>query len=192
MVTHGHFDHSSSAADLLSWSKKDHSRIVANYEICSFYQKHKEVEDTRLEKMNKGGTLDFGYGQVTMTTADHSSSCMCPNGDITDGGAPGGFVLTIPHLNARIYHAGDTNVFMDMELIEELNHPNILLIPIGDRFTMGSEGAAVTVDKFFKSTQLIFPMHFGTFPLLTGTFEGFKESLSKRNVDLGKLINTPE
>jgi L-ascorbate metabolism protein UlaG (beta-lactamase superfamily) len=127
-----------------------------------------------------------------MTNADHSSSCMCPNGDIETGGDPAGFVLTITHLNTRIYHAGDTNVFMGMELIEELNHPNILLLPIGDRFTMGVEGAALSVSKFFKSTQLIFPMHFGTFPLLTGTFEGFKESLSNRSVDLSKLINTPE
>ena len=192
LVTHGHFDHSTSAPDLLTWSKKEHCKIVANYEITLFYEKQKGIAENRLDKMNKGGTLDYGFAKVTMTTADHSSSCMCPNGDITDGGAPAGFVLTIPHLNASIYHAGDTNVFMDMELIEELNHPNILLIPIGDRFTMGAEGAAVTVSRFFKSSKLIFPMHFGTFPLLTGTFEGFKASLQSRNVDLSKLVNTPE
>ena len=141
--------------------------------------------------MNKGGTINFGFCQITMTTADHSSSCMCPNGDIVNGGNPGGFVIHIPHLNARIYHGGDTNVFMDMELIEELNHPNILLIPIGDRFTMGPPGAALAVKKFFKSAKYVVPMHFGTFPLLTGTLESFREELTKQGVSLDICIDTP-
>ena len=123
--------------------------------------------------MNTGGTIDFGYCKVTMTTADHSSCCVTAEGKVESGGNPNGFVLQIPHLNARIYHGGDTNVFMDMELIEELTHPNILMIPIGDRFTMGPEGAALACSRFFTSAQYIIPMHFGTFPLLTGTYEAF-------------------
>ena len=120
LVTHGHYDHSASAPDLLKKSKKDNARIVANYEITLHYQKNNDVPEDKLEKINTGGTIDFGYAKVTMTTADHSSSCMCPNGDIVNGGNPGGFVLTIPHINAKIYHAGDTNVFTDMSLIDEL------------------------------------------------------------------------
>ena len=60
---------------------------------------------------------------------------------------------------------------MDMELIEELHKPNIIMIPIGDRFTMGPREAALAVKKFFKSARYVFPMHYGTFPLLTGTPE---------------------
>ena len=192
LVTHGHFDHSASAPDLLKWSSKPHSKIVANYEITLHYSKYHEIPEDRQEKMNAGGTIDLGFCQITMTTADHSSCCMCPNGDIANGGNPGGFVIHLPHLNARIYHGGDTNVFMDMELIEELNHPNILLIPIGDRFTMGPPGAALAVSRFFKSTKYVVPMHYGTFPLLTGTLEAFHAELTKRGVSLDKCVNTPD
>jgi L-ascorbate metabolism protein UlaG (beta-lactamase superfamily) len=108
-----------------------------------------------------------------MVNADHSSSCMGQDGHIENGGQPAGFVLNIPHLNARIYHGGDTNVFMDMQIIEDLHHPNFLMIPIGDRFTMGPEGAAFACKKFFKSARYIIPMHYGTFPMLSGTYEGF-------------------
>jgi L-ascorbate metabolism protein UlaG (beta-lactamase superfamily) len=93
---------------------------------------------------------------------------------MTNGGEPGGFVLQIPHLNGRIYHGGDTNVFSDMKIIEDLYQPNILMIPIGDRFTMGPQGAAYAVKNFFHSAKHIIPMHYGTFPLLTGTLEEFK------------------
>ena len=81
---------------------------------------------------------------------------------------------------------------MDMELIEELYHPNFLLIPIGDRFTMGPEGAALACKKFFKSARYIVPMHYGTFPLLTGTFEDFQTELIKRGVDTKLLVETPK
>ena len=192
LVTHGHFDHSASAPDLLLKSKKDTAKICANFEINLHFNKFRDVPEDRMEKMNSGGTIDFGFAKVMMTPADHSSSCMCPNGDIVNAGNPAGFVLSIPHLNARIYHAGDTNVFTDMGLINELGKPNILMIPIGDRFTMGAEGAAITCERFFPEARYIVPMHFGTFPLLTGTYDGFKSALEKRNVDLNRLINTPE
>ena len=173
LVTHGHFDHSSSAPDILKGSKKDNCRIVSNFEICMHYEKRCGIAEGQNEKMNTGGTIDFGYCKISMVPADHSSCCIGPDGHIEAGGDPNGFIIHFPHLDARIYHAGDTNVFMDMELIEELYKPNILLIPIGDRFTMGEEGAALACSRFFKSAKYIVPMHFGTFPLLTGTFEGF-------------------
>jgi len=68
--------------------------------------------------MNKGGSIDFGFCKVSMTTADHSSSCISNDGHIDSGGAPAGFVLHIPQCNAKIYHGGDTNVFTDMGIIE--------------------------------------------------------------------------
>lgn len=79
-----------------------------------------------------------------------------------------------------------------MQIIKELRNPNILLLPIGDRFTMGPEGAALAVDRFFKEAKWIVPMHYGTFPLLTGTFEQFKVELQKKNDDLTRLIHSPD
>ena len=107
------------------------------------YQNKCGVAEDKNEKMNKGGTIDFGYCKISMTPADHSSCCITPEGHIEAGGDPNGFIITIPHINARLYHGGDTNVFMDMELIEEMYQPQILMLPIGDRFTMGPEGAAL-------------------------------------------------
>ena len=94
-------------------------------------------------------------------------------------------------MNTRIYHGGDTNVFMDMKIIEDLHKPNILMIPIGDRFTMGPREAAYAVSTFFKSAKKIIPMHFSTFPLLTGTYEEFEKQLKEHNVDTSLLVNTP-
>ena len=127
-----------------------------------------------------------------MVNADHSSSCMCPAGDMHGTGAPIGFVICIPHLNARIYHAGDTNVTSEMGITEELYHPNILMLPIGDRFTMGPEGAALACSNFLKSAAYIIPMHYETFPLLSGTWEGFKAELERRNVDTKLLVHSPD
>ena len=191
LVTHGHFDHSTSAPDIIKASKKENAKAVSNFEICLFYQKNYGLAETQVEMMNKGGTIDYGYCKVSMVSADHSSCCMGPDGHINVGGEPCGFVLHVPHLNARIYHGGDTNVFGDMKIIEDLHHPNVLLIPIGDRFTMGPEGAAYACERFFKSAKFIVPMHYGTFPLLTGTFEAFKSELSKQGVNASLLVETP-
>ena len=192
LVTHGHFDHSASSPAILRASKKEHCETVTNGEISRHFVKYEGFTEKQCNKMNKGGTLDYGWCKIHMTGADHSSCCMCPMGNVVNGGEPNGFVLHVPHLGARIYHAGDTNVFTDMGIIEELNHPNILLVPIGDRFTMGPDGAALACSRFFPSAKYVMPMHYGTFPLLTGTFEKFKEELEKRNFDLSKLLHTPD
>lgn len=69
-----------------------------------------------------------------------------------------------------IYHAGDTGVFLDMQLIDELYKPDYLLLPIGGNFTMGPEEAALACQRFFKNASTVIPMHFGTFDRLPGTF----------------------
>uniref|UniRef100_A0A7S3IWT1 Metallo-beta-lactamase domain-containing protein n=1 Tax=Strombidium inclinatum TaxID=197538 RepID=A0A7S3IWT1_9SPIT len=139
--------------------------------------------------MNKGGTIDFGFCQVSQVTADHSSCCVTADGHIETGGDPTGFVITLPHLNQRIYHGGDTNVFSDMKIISDLHDPTIIMIPIGDRFTMGPREASYACNKFFNNVQWVVPMHFGTFPLLTGTMEDFKKALG--DFPINKVIDTP-
>ena len=119
--------------------------------------------------MNKGGTVEIADGiKVTMVNADHS-------GGISDdaypgipvyGGDPVGLVIELEN-GLSIYYAGDTNVFGDMKLIAELYSPEIAMLPIGGHFTMSPKEAALAV-KFLQPKYVI-PMHYGTFPILTGT-----------------------
>lgn len=82
-------------------------------------------------------------------------------------------IYIINYIYNRIYHAGDTNVFTDMNLINELYSPDVLMIPIGGRFTMGPKEAAFAINKFFSSASAVIPMHYATFPLLPGTLQQF-------------------
>jgi len=82
-------------------------------------------------------------------------------------------VIEVPHLDFRVYHAGDTNVFSDMKLIDTLYRPDVALLPVGDCLGMGPMEAAYCVKNFLPSPKLIVPMHFNSFPVLTGTPEEF-------------------
>jgi L-ascorbate metabolism protein UlaG (beta-lactamase superfamily) len=123
--------------------------------------------------MNKGGTLDLGFVKLTMTHAIHSCGIL-DDGKIIYGGEAAGYVLTWQD-GRRIYFSGDTNVFSDMALIHELYSPELAFLPIGDHYTMGPLEAAKAVELLQVKTLI--PMHFGTFPLLTGTPEALREKL---------------
>jgi L-ascorbate metabolism protein UlaG (beta-lactamase superfamily) len=158
LITHGHFDHMGDAAPL---AKRFSPQVVANYEICEWLGS-KGVEN--LNGMNKGGSQQVGPVKVTMTQALHSSGIK--DGDrIVYGGEAGGYVLRFPDGRA-LYFAGDTTVFLDMQLIERLYHPELAILPIGDYYTMSPEEAALAC-SMLKPKKVI-PMHFGTFPALTG------------------------
>ncbi len=119
-----------------------------------------------VEPMNKGGTITAKGLRITMTDAAHSSS-FDDNG-IVYLGEPAGFVVKLEN-GQTLYYAGDTALFGDMKLIGELYRPDIAFLPIGDRFTMGPDTAAIAA-KWLGVKQVV-PMHWGTFPLLTGTPE---------------------
>lgn len=114
LVTHGHFDHSINAPDLVKSSKKEGAKIICNFEIGTYYQKSHGVPEDKLCPMNKGGTIDFGFCTITMVSADHSSGCLTDHGLVV-GGEPAGYVIRAHDFG--IYHAGDTNVFGDMAII---------------------------------------------------------------------------
>ncbi len=159
LVSHGHFDHIHDAVPL---AKKFHSNVVAIYETCSWLGR-KGIETCM--PMNKGGSQKVGAVTVTMTTAVHSCGISEDDGSIVYGGEAAGYVLKFED-GRVIYFSGDTNVFMDMQLIAELYKPELVFLPIGDLYTMSPREAAAAC-RLLEATTVI-PMHFGTFPALTG------------------------
>jgi L-ascorbate metabolism protein UlaG (beta-lactamase superfamily) len=157
-VSHGHFDHIHDAVPL---AQQHSPQVVAIFETCQWLEK-KGVQNTR--SMNKGGTQQVGPVAVTMTHAVHSCGIL-DDGNIIYGGEAAGYVLRFQDGRA-LYFAGDTNVFSDMALIEQLYKPELAFLPIGDLFTMGPKEAALAC-SLLKPKRVI-PMHFGTFPPLTG------------------------
>jgi len=175
LVTHGQLDHSMHAPFLIMAGKREERKIVCSSEVGTYYELFRKIPPTFIAKMQCGGTKDFGFAKVTMVAADHPSTCVGPQGVQITGGNACGFVLEIPSHDLRIYHAGDTNVFSDMKLIDELYKPNIACLPIGDCLGMGPREAAYAVKNFLPTPHLIIPMHFGSFPVLTGTPEEFEK-----------------
>ena len=142
--------------------------------------------------MNKSDTVDLKWCKVTMVNADHSSGCPMADGHIFDGGAAAGFVIRFPQCgDISLYHAGDTGIFLDMQLIDELYKPTHLMVPIGGNFTMGPEEAAHAMN-FFKSARAVLPMHFGTFPILPGTFPDFQACCEKKQVKHLRIYDSYE
>jgi L-ascorbate metabolism protein UlaG (beta-lactamase superfamily) len=165
LITHGHFDHIADAVDL---GKQFKPQIVAIYETC-FWLQSKGVTNTC--EMNKGGTQTVGEIEVTMVNALHS--CGIKDGDqIIYGGEACGYIIRLPG-GLTVYHSGDTAVFGDMKIIGELYSPDIALLPIGDLYTMGPREAALAIRLL--GVRHVVPMHFGTFPPLTGRPERLRE-----------------
>jgi len=168
LITHGHFDHIGDAVEIAHAVKP--ASVVAIFET-TVWLGNKGVENCI--GMNKGGTVEVAPGvSATMVYADHSCGIQ-DNGQIIYGGDPCGYVLEFEN-GTRVYHAGDTNVFGDMALIGELFQPDVALLPIGGLFTMGPRLAAHAIKLL--GVKRVIPMHFGTFPALTGTPAGLRDA----------------
>jgi len=163
--THGHSDHFADAPIL---AKKFQPQIVAMPELCSWLGSHGAE---KLVGMNKGGTVKVGDVEATMVHAVHSSG-IDDGGKMVYGGDPAGFVLRLPG-GMTVYHAGDTAVFGDMKIIGELYAPELALLPIGDHYTMSPREAALAIRLL--AVKHVVPMHYGTFPVLTGRPETLRE-----------------
>jgi L-ascorbate metabolism protein UlaG (beta-lactamase superfamily) len=165
LLTHGHFDHIGDAVEL---GRTHTPGIVGIYELCHWLER-KGVSN--ILPMNKGGSQRVVDLRVTMTHADHS--CGILDGDtILYGGEAVGYVIEFTS-GLRLYHAGDTNLFGDMKLIGEFYRPDVAMLPIGDLFTMSPREAAYACQLL--GAKGVIPMHFGTFPPLTGTPQELKE-----------------
>jgi L-ascorbate metabolism protein UlaG (beta-lactamase superfamily) len=158
LCTHGHFDHIGDAVEI---AKKFNPKVVGIPELIGWLEK-KGVKNTA--GMNKGGTQQVEDIRVTMVHADHS--CGITDGEqIVYGGEACGYVVEFSN-KLKVYHAGDTNVFGDMDIIRRLYKPEIVMLPIGNHYTMSPREAAYACGLLKPKT--VIPMHFGTFPVLTG------------------------
>lgn len=165
LLTHGHADHIADAAPV---AKKHGSTVVAIYELADFVSRQDVAKTIGI---NLGGTVQLGDVAATMVESKHSAGATDGEGTHYVGVATG-FVLT-PDEGPVLYHAGDTAVFGDMRLIAELYQPEIAMLPIGGYYTMGPREAAIAAQ--FLGAKTVLPLHFGTFPPLTGTPEQLTE-----------------
>jgi L-ascorbate metabolism protein UlaG (beta-lactamase superfamily) len=158
-LTHGHSDH---VGDTVAIHRRLDCPVVAQVELRRWLTDQGVADDGMKHSINKGGTVTIGDVSLTLTHANHSSST-------NDGrylGESCGFVVRIAD-SATIYVAGDTNVTKDMELIGQIYSPDVVVLPIGDHFTMGPREAAVAAE--LVGAPVVIPCHWGTTPLLTGT-----------------------
>ncbi len=177
LITHGHSDHTGDAAAI---ARATGAHVIANYEVCLWLEA-KGIQNTA--PMGQGGTQMVGDMAITMVNAVHGSSAI-DEGRVVYMGQAAGYVIRFED-GLTIYFAGDTDVFGDMRLIGELYHPSIAFLPIGDRFTMGPPGAARAAELL--GVKQVVPMHYGTFPFLTGTPAKLRELLEPRGVQVLEL-----
>jgi len=173
-LSHAHGDH---LGDLLELTKQHHPKIVSIYETGLWIQS--KGFEKEAAPMGKGGTQTLGDFRVTLTHAFHSNSIQDGH-SVLYGGEPAGLIIRMPG-GFTVYHAGDTCLFSDMRLIGELYRPDLAMLPIGDHYTMGPREAAHAIR--FLGVKHVIPMHYGTFPVLTGT----PEELRKEAKDIAGL-----
>jgi L-ascorbate metabolism protein UlaG (beta-lactamase superfamily) len=173
-VTHGHSDHT---GDVVNVARATGAPVVAIFELANHFS-GSGLKD--VVGMGIGGTIEMKGLRISMTPAVHSSS-VGEDGKERYAGLAAGFVVRMED-GRKIYFAGDTALFGDMRLIRELHAPEIAFLPIGDHYTMGPEAAALAVDML--GVRQVVPMHYGTFPALTGTPDALKRLVEPMGVDV--------
>ena len=173
LITHAHEDHIGNCMEMAS---SPATEVVAIYEIEQYFLMKGLPNVTG---MNIGGTYTTKGISITMVPAFHSSSIREGN-EIIYGGEAAGFVIRLED-GVTLYHAGDTALFGDMALIGNRYQLEVAILPIGDHYTMGPREAACAC-KFLRPNRVI-PMHYGSFPVLTGTVEEFRKELRAQQID---------
>jgi L-ascorbate metabolism protein UlaG (beta-lactamase superfamily) len=181
LITHGHFDH---VGDAIAIAKKTNAPLVSTSDLGQVlvgagYPKNLVTLNTQ---GNFGGELTLLNNEVKIAfiPAVHSSTLASDGSPAQFAGNPGGFLISVQN-GPTIYHTGDTDVFTDMSLIPQFRKVNVMLACIGDHFTMGPQRAATAVN--YVKPDVVIPMHFGTFPLLTGTPQAFQAELDRQKVN---------
>ncbi len=166
LVTHDHFDH---VGDTIAISQATGATVVAMFELAAKFQEEGLPPENILYGgmgRNIGGAIDVDGITLVMTEAFHSA----------DVGAPAGYIIKFPG-GGTIYHAGDTGIFINMQLYGALYPMHVALLPIGNVFTMDPEQAAMSLRLLRPSIAM--PMHYATFPILEPNADGFVKSAKK-------------
>jgi L-ascorbate metabolism protein UlaG (beta-lactamase superfamily) len=171
VITHGHFDHFDGSAEL---ARATGATVMTQLELAAELGAE-GVPENQLVGFNIGGSATAHGLRVTLVHAHHSSSRSMSDGRAREAGTPCGVVLEYPG-GPVIYNTGDTGVFGDMGLIAELYRPSILMLPIGDFYTMGARQAAKAVE--LVDPEWIVPHHYATFPGLPGSIADFRAALA--------------
>jgi L-ascorbate metabolism protein UlaG (beta-lactamase superfamily) len=175
-LTHGHADH---LGDTYAIYAALRPKIVCIYDLCPLLQRH-GVAGEDCAGMNIGGTVELHGMRFMQTPATHSASA--DDGGVSIyGGEPAGYVIELED-GFRFYHAGDTWVMMDMDLIGKLMKPQVAFLPIGGHFTMDPAAAALAAKML--GVKRVVPMHYGTFPILAGTPEDLQAELAGTGIDV--------
>ncbi len=177
LCTHGHSDH---LADVASIARLTGAPVVCVFEV-GLYLTEKGLQNVR--DMGIGGTQEVSGVRITMTQAVHSGSVVDDGRMVYLGGA-GGFVLRADGM-PTMYVAGDTGLFGDMKIIGEIYRPEIAFLPIGDLYTMGPDTAAIAAE--WLGVRQVVPIHWGTWPALTGTPAALKALLAPKRIDVLEL-----
>ncbi|MGO1058854.1 metal-dependent hydrolase [Planococcus sp. FY231025] len=175
LLTHAHNDH---VGDTVELAKKKNAKVVAPVELANYLGS----QGVDAVGMNIGGSFEFEFGTVKYTKAFHSSSYTTVGGDIIYGGMPTGILFKAE--GKTVYHAGDTGLFGDMEIIGKRNDIDVAFVPIGDFFTMGPEDAAYAVDLLKPKT--VVPIHYDTYPPIKQDPEKFKSMVKSAEVNILK------
>lgn len=171
-VTHGHADH---LGDSLEIAERNQATIIAPNDLGRFLS----YQGAQTHGMGIGGEYQFPFGKVKMTLALHDSSYNPPGTkeNIYTGMATG-FLITVE--GKTIYHAGDTGLFGDMQLLGKRNNIDLAFLPIGDNYTMGPNDAVIAAQ--FLQAKMVIPMHYNTFPLIKQDPHAFVESLAAEGI----------
>jgi L-ascorbate metabolism protein UlaG (beta-lactamase superfamily) len=175
LVTHGHFDH---VGDSLEIAKNNDATVISSYEVADWLSRQGAK---KVHPMGLGGGFDFPFGRVKLTIAFHSAGYPPPEGD------KGGFIylgtpagMLIQAEGKTIYHAGDTALTLEMQLLGQRNKIDVAMLPIGDNFTMGPEDAVAAAE--FLQAGLVIPMHYNTFPPIRQDAAAFVAALATKGL----------
>ncbi|MEK3766754.1 metal-dependent hydrolase [Solibacillus sp. FSL K6-4121] len=173
LLTHGHNDH---VGDTVELAKKNNALVVAPNELADYLG----WQGCNVHNMHIGGAHEFEFGKVKFTQAFHGSSYVTENKEIIYTGMPSGILFTAEGIT--IYHAGDTALFGDMELIGKRHPIDVAFLPIGDNFTMGPEDAAFAVSLL--KPKIVVPIHYNTFPPITQNPDEFAKLVEGAEVQI--------
>lgn len=192
LVTHGHHDHLGAfpmqieQADALTIARRTEPAWPCIHEL-SLWLGEVLGEGGEVIGMNKGGTVEVAGLKVTMVQAQHSAGDWVSaggNGGSVYLGEPVGFVVELED-GMRVYLAGDTDVFGDMQLISQMHRPEVAFLPIGGHYTMGPEGAARAATLL--GVKAVVPIHYGTFPVLAGTPDALRDELASLGAEVAVI-----